>query len=118
MPSDFEDVEPSLDLGEVERRGEPRGIMRDLRIVVDGGVEREVLEASRKGVFVVLDDPDSMKLGTNMDVTVRRTTDDRSFSCRVEVTRKEIRPRCGAALRIIRISPRDEEMLKLILESA
>jgi len=114
MGTDFDEREPSLDLEEVERRGEPRGIMRDLAVTVDGK-QLEVLEASRKGVFVTSDDPDSYRLGALHDIQISHQTDGTSFECRAEVTRKEIHPRKGVVFRIIRISPVAEETFKLIL---
>ncbi len=114
MGTDFDEREPSLDLEEVERRGEPRGIMRDLAVTVDG-TEMRVLEASRKGVFVTSDDPDSYRLGALHEVQLSRETDGLSFTCRAEVARKEIHPRKGVVFRIIRISPVAEETFKKIL---
>ncbi len=117
MGTDFDEREPSLDLEEVERRGEPRGIMRDMAVTVEGTPLR-VLEASRKGVFVTADDPDSYRLGALHDIEVSRKTDGISFQCRAEVTRKEIHPRKGVVFRIIRISPVAEETFKQILGEA
>lgn len=116
MASEFDDKEPSLKLESVERRGEPRGIMRDLCVVTEDGLELPVLEASRKGVFVAVDDPEDFRLRATHNVTVRRKSDQVSFSCRTEVARKEIHPRCGVALRIIRLTPVAEETLKQLLE--
>jgi len=114
MAPEFEDREPSLDMEEVERRGEPRGFVRDMRVEV-AGRDLEVLEASRKGLFVRLDDPESFRLGDRQEVKVTASS-GASFSAKVEVVRKEIEPRRGAALRIVYLSPVAEETLKRILE--
>ena len=108
--------EGDLDREEVERRREPRGFVHGLRVVV-AGQDLEVLEASRKGLFVRLDDPDSFRLGDRQEVQVSATS-GASFAARVEVVRKEIEPRRGAALRIVHMSPIAEETLKKILEES
>lgn len=113
MPTDFEEKEPTLRMEAVERRGEPRGLMHGVRIVLEGGLECEALEASRKGFFAAVDDPEAFKLGTTMEVKVLHG--DRAIGCRAEVVRKEIHPRCGVALRIAHIAPVAEETLKLML---
>ncbi len=111
-----DDREPSLDQEEVERRREPRGFVRGLRVSV-AGRDLEVLEASRKGLFVRLDDPESFRLGDRQEVTVTATS-GATFAAKVEVVRKEIEPRRGAVLRIMHMSPVAEETLKKILEES
>jgi hypothetical protein len=98
----------------VERRGEPRGLVRDLAVTMQSGTRVAVLEASRKGFFVVADDPDSFKLGATEEIHVHQG--DREIGCRTEVVRKEIHPRKGIALRIMHIAPVAEETLKQMLE--
>ncbi len=115
MASDFDEQEPSIDMEAVERRGEPRGIMRDLYVTVGVAGRCEVLEASRKGFFVCVADPDAFRLRDSLDIEVERG--DRMFGCRVEVIRKEVEPRVGVALRISHITPVAEETLKLMLEA-
>jgi hypothetical protein len=116
--SDFDDAEPSLKLEEIERRREPRGIMSDLTVTLASGDELPALEASRKGVFVATDDPESFRLGDVQEIGVRRDHDGVNFRCRVEVARKEIHPRKGVALRIIHMTPVAEETLKRIVGDA
>lgn len=116
MASDFDDPESSLDQEEVERRREPRGLVRGLKVAV-AGQQLEVLEASRKGLFVALDDPDSFRLGDRQEVQVTSASGI-TFSARVEVVRKEIQPRRGAALRLVYMSPVAEETLKKLLDEA
>lgn len=113
--SDFDDAEPSLKLEEIERRREPRGIMRDLTVTLASGDEHRVLEASRKGFFVAAEDPEVFRLGDMQEIGLRRDDDGTSFRCRVEVARKEIHPRQGVALRIIHMTPVAEETLKQII---
>ncbi len=99
---------------EVERRAEPRGVIHGLAIKVPGDYEVEVLEASSKGFFVAVPDPELFLLGDLFDVTV--SFDQERFTCRVEVVRKEIRPRRGVALRIVYLAPAAEEALNRILD--
>jgi hypothetical protein len=105
-----------LDKEEVERRKDVRGLMQGLEIVLPGNRRVEALEASRKGLFAAIDDPDSMKLGDLIEIEVHRG--ERSFGCRTEIVRKEIHPRRGVVLRIIHLTPVAEETLKEILDEA
>jgi hypothetical protein len=114
MSSSFDDVDPT---GQpVERRGEPRGIMRGLAIVLPGDRRVDAVEASRKGLFAEVDDPDAFVLGDVFEIAVSRDT--LALDCRVEVVRKEIHPRRGVALRIVYYTPVAEETYKKILDSA
>jgi hypothetical protein len=101
--------EPSLRLEAVERRSEPRGVMRGLAVQVVGGPTLAAVEASIKGFFAQVGNPESFRLGDMHDVEVRQGA--LGFGCRVEVVRKEIAPRCGVALRIVRIAPDAHELL-------
>lgn len=114
MSSDFDDREPSIDLEAVERRGEPRGVVRDLFVDVPDAGRCQALEASRKGFFAELASPDDYVLGDIVEIGVRRG--DRHITCKAEIIRKEIHPRRGIALRITHIAPVESETLKLILE--
>ncbi|HTM21618.1 MAG TPA: hypothetical protein VL172_13950 [Kofleriaceae bacterium] len=109
-----DDREPTLDSEEIERRREPRGFVHGMRVTV-AGQELEVLEASRKGLFVRLDDPDVFRLGDRQDIQVT-AQGGATFSARAEVVRKEIEPRRGAVLRIVHMSPVAEETFKKILD--
>jgi hypothetical protein len=113
MSSDFEQQEPSFRLEPVERRGEIRGLFLDLFVTLDNVGRCRAPEASRKGFFVELDEPDGLPLGASLSVAVDRGPI--RFDCRVEVVRKEIDPRRGVALRIAHISPVAEEQLKRAL---
>jgi hypothetical protein len=112
VPIDFDDKEPSVKLEAVERRGEPRGVVRDVTVTI-GGLTLPAVEASRKGFFVTVDDPETYRLGDSHDIRVHRG--DHTIGCRVEVVRKEIDPRVGVALRIAHISPVAEESLREML---
>lgn len=115
MKRDFERDEPSLRVGDIERRNDPRGIVRDLHVVLADGVKAEGIEASPKGFFISLQDPDALGLGTTQSVKVSwRGTE---FECRVEVIRKEIEPRRGVALRIVHITPVAEETFRELMFS-
>jgi len=109
MPGDFDDGEPSVRLESVERRGELRGAVRDMTAVVRDA-EYQVLEASSKGVFVAVGDPDNYRLGEILAVVLRQ--EDRAVSFKGEVARKEIHPRRGIALRILFLSSGDEAELR------
>ncbi len=114
MTAEFDDREPSLKLEEVERRGEPRGLLSRMSVSVSGGDAHELVEASRKGLFILVDDPEQYRLGDSHDAKV--SAPSASFDCKIEVVRKEIVPRRGVALRIAHMSPVAEETLKKILE--
>ncbi len=113
MPTDYEDKEPSLKMEAIERRGEPRGVVRTLKVSIGSEDPRQALEASRKGFFVSVDDPEAYRLGDSLEIRVHR--DDIEIGCRCEVIRKEIDPRTGIALRIAHIAPVAEETLKKML---
>jgi len=113
MSAEFDD--PSLS-EEVERRAEPRGLLHGMTAELPRADTVEVLEASRKGLFVALDEPERFLLGEVLELTVR--SEPEQFACRVEVVRKEIHPRCGVALRVVYMSPIAEETLKRILDRA
>jgi len=113
MPTDYDDKEPSLKMEAIERRGEPRGVVQNLRISIGAGEPRQVLEASRKGFFVSVDDPEDYRLGDSVEIRVAR--EDVAIGCRCDVIRKEIDPRTGVALRIAHIAPVAEETLKGML---
>jgi len=116
MVAEFDEgTDPSLS-EEVERRAEPRGLLHGMTVDFPKGDSAKVLEASRKGFFVALDEPERFLLGEMLDLTVR--TDQEQFTCRVEVVRKEIHPRSGAAFRVVHMAPVAEETLKRILERA
>lgn len=113
MPTDYEDKEPSLKMEAIERRGEPRGVVRNLEVSIGSDGPRQALEASRKGFFVSVEDPEAYRLGDSMEIRVY--CDDVEIGCRCEVIRKEIDPRTGIALRIAHIAPVAEETLKKML---
>lgn len=114
MPTDFDDKEPSVVSEPVERRDAPRGLVRDVAVTLPDGRRVPTVEASRKGVFAAVDDPDAWPLGTLLDIGIERG--DRRVACRAEVVRKELEPRRGVALRIAHIAPADEERLRDLLE--
>lgn len=110
-----EGTNPSLS-EEVERRSEPRGLLHGMTVDFPKGDSAEVLEASRKGFFVAIDEPERFLLGEMLELTVHG--DQEQFSCRAEVVRKEIHPRSGVAFRVVHMAPVAEEILKRILERA
>src|SRR5689334_7543074 len=89
--------EPSLERHVVERRRQPRGFVRGLALTVEGDRRLEAVEASSKGFFAHLDDPDAFRLGETHEIEVVRGS--HRFRCRVEVVRKELVARTGVALR-------------------
>ena len=113
MSNEFDSSEPSLQMEAIERRVEPRGLVRNVRVKLPDGTEVEALEAARKGFFLPVDDPDRFRLGESLQLEVM--LDDKSLECRVEVVRKEIEPRRGVATRIMYLTPVAEETLKEIL---
>ena len=112
MASDFDSQEPSLKLEAIERRGELRGPLRDMTARVRDA-EYQALEASRKGVFVAVGDPDNYRLGEILSVTLHQG--DREVELKAEVARKEIHPRRGIALRILFLSAEDEARLTAMI---
>jgi len=113
MGGEFDSDEPSLPHEDVERRREPRGFIEGLVVSFPDGGRYAVIEASRKGFFVGVVDPETFSLGAAHEVSVERG--DRQIDCRIEVVRKEIDPRRGVALRIAHISPVAEETLKTMI---
>jgi hypothetical protein len=104
---------PSFIAEDIERRTDLRGPVKGLRCALPGGAWVDVLEAGRRGVFVGLDDPDVYALGSRLEVTLeiaaeRAIGSGGPIAARVEVVRKEIDPRRGAALMIVHITPAAE----------
>jgi hypothetical protein len=95
--------EPSLTVEAVERRGEPRGLVRGLVVELTAGRQLDAVEASTKGFFARVPEPERYRLGEVHQAEVSRGP--LRFRCTVEVVRKEIAPRTGIALRIVRIAP-------------
>ena len=110
--------EEQLRREEVERRREPRGVFPGLHIDLTAPKPSSfaAVEASRRGFFVRVDDPEAYILGEVHEAAI--TLADRTVKCRLEVIRKEIEPRRGVALRISFIDPRNEELLKQVLGPA
>jgi hypothetical protein len=100
---------------EVERRREPRGVFPGLDIELFGAkaARFEAVEASRRGFFVPVDDPEYYILGEVHEAKIRLR--GHTCACRLEVFRKELAPRRGVALRIAIIDPKNEEALKTLL---
>jgi hypothetical protein len=100
VPNDLE--EEDLVLEEVERRREPRGLFPGMTATVREGAYAgqtfEVNEASRTGLFLKIENPDAVPLGTRFIVDVAYK--GRTFHCSLEIARKEIDPRRGIAGRI------------------
>jgi hypothetical protein len=113
MSNDFDSSEPSVQMEAIERREEPRGLVRGVQVKMPDGTEVEALEAARKGFFLPVDDPDQFRLGEALELSVSRG--DHTLDCRVEVVRKEIEPRRGVATRIMYLTPVAEETLKALL---
>ncbi len=97
--------DPSVVEEDIERRLTVRGPRRDLLATI-AGARYPVLEASRKGVFLGLDNPDQLALGTRLDVTIEGH--GRRAQGKAEVVRKEIQPRRGVALLLVHLSPAAE----------
>jgi len=102
-----------LVMEDVERRSDLRGPIEALEITFPDNQTFSVVEASRKDLFAITNDPEAFRLGDVQEVTLRQN--DKTFSCRVEVVRKSIHPRKGVALRLVHIAPVAEETLKQIL---
>jgi hypothetical protein len=101
---------PSFIAEDVERRTDLRGPVRGLRCALPGGAVVDVLEAGKRGVFIGLDDPDAYPLGARLEIAldVAPGITPAAVRARVEVVRKEIDPRRGAALMIVHIAPAAE----------
>jgi hypothetical protein len=103
---------------EVERRREPRGVFPGLTIdlIAPKKAAFPAVEASRRGFFVPVADPEAFTLGDVHEAKI--SIGPRACLCRLEVFRKEIQPRRGIALRIAHIDPPNEEKLKAMLGPA
>lgn len=104
--------EDNLRVEEVERRKEVRGIFHGLSVEF-GGEVFDAVEASRRGAFVQVADPEAYTLGDVREA--RFVLGQEAARCRLEVVRKEIAPRRGVALRIAFIDPANEEKLRQLL---
>jgi hypothetical protein len=102
----------------VERRREPRGVFPALKIELTKPKPAifEAVEASRRGFFVPVADPETYTLGDVHEAKI--SLRGKTAACRLEVFRKELEPRCGIALRISFIDPTNEEQLKAMLGPA
>jgi hypothetical protein len=107
-------------LEEVERRTEPRGFFTGMTAIVTAGplagTTYEVVEASRRGLFMKLDQPDALALGTAFRLEVRHR--DKVFTCDFSVARKEVAPRKGVAGPITPLGDADRATLEAMLASA
>ncbi len=112
--------EDDLVLEEVERRVEPRGSFPGMTATILEGAYAgrvfEVIEASRKGLFLKLDSPDTVPLGTRFVIQV--TYQSQVFRCNLEIARKEISPRRGVAGRISALDESSRQTLEEILATA
>jgi hypothetical protein len=117
MPT-FDDDDDIFHSEEVERRREPRGVFPGLTIDLTAPQVHTfpAVEASRRGFFVHVDDPEAYRLGDVHEAKI--SLRGQSAACRLEVFRKEIQPRRGVALRIAHIDPQNEERLKALLGPA
>ena len=108
------DDEDDLKVEELERRREVRGLFQGLTLTF-AGQRFEAVEASRRGFFARVDDPDRFVLGEVHDVTLM--LGDTAAKARLEIIRKEIAPRGGIALRIAHVDPANEDLLRSMLGS-
>jgi len=104
---------PSFTEEEIERRTEVRGPVKGMTCALPDGRRGDVLEAGRRGVFVAVDDPDSLALGARLEVTIHGPSSHAAG--RVDVVRKEIQPRRGVALLIVHMSPAAEAAYDVML---
>jgi hypothetical protein len=113
--SDDEDEDDAAQEEEVERRHALRGAYPGLHIALLAPREAafENVEASRRGFFVRVADPEVYRLAEvfDADVVVRGQV----VTCKLEVVRKELVPRVGIALRVAHIDPTADERLRAML---
>lgn len=115
MSSSLDDTLDS-DLEPIERRGKVRGYVYGVEIDLDGEHTHSLVEGSPRGMFVQLEDPESMPLRKVFSAVIR--FEDVKLRCKVEVVRKEVEPRSGVGLRIVQISPDAEFDWQKILTDA
>jgi len=115
MPSSPSTNDDDLPSAEVERRREPRGLFPGLSLSI-AGRSHPVLEASRRGFFLQVHDPESMALGKSHPATL--TYQEQRLDLSVEVVRKEIDPRRGIAVRVVAASRETDEALRRMLAVA
>jgi hypothetical protein len=112
--------EDDLVVEEVERRTEPRGFFTGMIATVHEGAYAgrsfQVAEASRRGLFLEVDNPDSIPLGTRFVLEVGYK--GQSFRCHLEVARKEIEPRRGVAGRLTALDQASQDVLDSLLAAA
>ncbi|HEY3358890.1 MAG TPA: hypothetical protein VGQ83_36915 [Polyangia bacterium] len=113
-------LEEDLVIEEVERRREPRGLFPGMVATVREGAYAgqtyEVIEASRTGLFLKIESPDAVPLGTRFRVDV--AYGGRAFHCDLEIARKEIQPRRGVAGRITAVDDASAATLADIIATA
>jgi hypothetical protein len=112
--------EDDLIVEEVERRTEPRGFFPGMvATVLEGayaGRAFDVVEASRRGLFLKEDHPDTIPLGTRFVLEVDYK--GQSFRCHLELARKEIQPRRGVAGRLSALDETSQQTLDELLAAA
>jgi hypothetical protein len=76
----------------------------------------DVVEASRTGLFLAMDSPDAVPLGTRflVDVAYR----GKAFHCALEIARKEIAPRRGIAGKITAVDETSATLLAELIATA
>jgi hypothetical protein len=112
--------EDDLLIEEIERRTEPRGLFPGMVATIKEGAYQgkvlEVAEISRRGMFLKLDAPDAVPLGTRFHLDV--VYQGRKFACDLTIARKEIAPRRGIAGRITALDDHSSMVLDEILATA
>lgn len=105
---------------DVERRRAPRGLLPGLtaRIAVGGGAPRplDVLDVSRRSLFLATDDLASFSAGQVLDAEIGYK--ERRVQCKVRVARTETTPRRGLVVTMHEAGPRVEAALHELLQEA
>ena len=78
------------------------------------GKSFQVDEASRRGLFLSVEKPESIALGSVHDAIL--AYEGEKVPLRVEVVRKEIEPRCGIAVLVVHTTTEAAAGLKRLLE--
>lgn len=106
------------DKEDIERRDNLRGYIYGVEAELAEGVVAPVIEGSREGMFVKLDDPENYKLRNSRSIVVKHVEHGTRMRCKVDVVRKQIEPVPGIGLRIVSRSPdADFDWLKIIADA-
>ncbi len=114
--SHFPEDTGQFELEPVERREDLRGYVYGVTSEIEGGERVPVREASQRGLFLELADPEAIALRESQELKV--FFEELEVEMTVIVVRKEIEPRTGIAFRIVNMHEGGDKLWEQIVKRA